>query len=340
MSFIGEVDYMFSGATNYAESVDSTMLLIVGISLFFLIGITVTMIYFVFRYSRKRNPKATQIHGHVGLEIAWIVIPLALVMMMFYYSFTSYHNLRATANESLVVDVKGRMWQWDYTYPNGKKSDTLYIPVDRVTRLEMRSEDVNHSFYIPAFRLKEDVIASRNTYLILTPKVKGTFDVACAEYCGLNHSYMYSTLKVVDADWFDTWYESENTGLAQAPQKEVTNEEKLEQKANQFAEALRNHESFQLLKKHTCITCHSTDGSVFTGPSFKGLFDGDTEIYDEEGNTRIIEIDRDYIVNSIIDPDKQIAVGFKKYMMPTHKGRISDDELNAITDMFMELMQK
>lgn len=198
---------MMSSPSAYAESVDQVMLYIVGISVLLLVGITVAMIYFVIKYNRKKHPKAAQIEGNVALEVVWIVIPFILVMSMFWYGYTDFQKLRKASDAALIVKVKGQMWKWDFEYPNGKKSDTLFIPVNKMTRLEMTSVDVNHSFYVPSFRLKEDVINGKTTYLILEPRTMGTFDIACAEYCGLNHAYMYAKLHVVGNSEFDNWLE-------------------------------------------------------------------------------------------------------------------------------------
>lgn len=196
---------MFNSASNYADSVDMVMLIIVGISVVLLLGITVAMIYFVFRYNRKRHPVAEQIHGNIILEIIWIVVPTILVMVMFWYGYDGYQQLRADVDDAYEVKVFAFMWGWNFEYPNGKKTDTLYVPLSRKTKLILTSRDVNHSFFVPAFRLKEDVIGGKNHFLMLTPKVTGSYDIACAEYCGLNHSNMYTKLHVIEDYAFDKW---------------------------------------------------------------------------------------------------------------------------------------
>ena len=199
---------MFSGASHYADSVDNVMLLIVGISVIMLLGITIAMIFFVIKYNRKRHPVAKQIEGNTILEVIWIVMPTVLVMIMFYYGYVGYIKLREDTPSSMTVKVTGRMWKFDFTYANGYKSDTLYLPVDRTTRLEMKSLDVIHSLYIPAMRIKEDLLASQINYEILTPNKIGSYDIACAEYCGLRHSYMYTKLVVMRQEDFDKWLSS------------------------------------------------------------------------------------------------------------------------------------
>lgn len=197
---------MFSaGASNYADSVDSTMLYIVGISLLFLVGITVAMVWFVIRYSRKRNPKASQIEGNMLLEITWIVIPVILVMSMFYYSYSDFYKNRERSDSEITIKATGRMWQWSFEYENGINADTLYLPVNTVTTIRVTSLDVLHSFYLPAFRIKEDAVPQKDTYIIIEPRELGSYDIACAEYCGLNHSYMYSKLNVVTKPEYEQW---------------------------------------------------------------------------------------------------------------------------------------
>lgn len=224
---------MFETASDYAQNVDFVMLLIVGISVVLLIGITIAMIYFVFKYSRKKHPVAKQIHGNVTLEIIWIVIPTIIVMVMFWYGYEGYQKLRADTEGAYEVQVYGFMWGWNFEYPNGKKTDTLYIPLSRKTKLVMTSRDVLHSFFIPAFRLKEDVVGGKKTFILLEPSKTGSFDVACAEYCGLNHSRMYTKLHVLeDADfekWLNVGMESKDSleDSVENPIDEVKSEEQI-----------------------------------------------------------------------------------------------------------------
>lgn len=215
---------MLSSASAYAESVDMVMIYIISVSVILLLGITAAMIYFVIKYNRKRHPKAKQIEGNVALEVIWIAVPLVIVLSMFWYGYVDFYELRNVADHALTVKVKAQMWKWNFEYPNGKKTDTLYIPVDETTKLEMTSIDVNHSLYIPAFRLKEDVLQGRTTYMILQPIKTGSFDIACAEYCGLNHAYMYTKLHVLPKDEFEKWL-NEGIETKESSPKDTLNSE-------------------------------------------------------------------------------------------------------------------
>ncbi len=179
------------------QTVDSVMIYITAISLILLLGVTFTMIYFVFKYHRKKGHKPVDIHGNIALEIVWILIPTILVLTMFYYGYQGYANYRIIPKNALTIDVTARMWSWQFKYENGYSDDTLYVPVNQPIKLKLHSADVNHSLYIPAFRLKEDVIMNKTNYLSFTAEKLGSFDIACAEYCGLNHSMMYTKIIVL-----------------------------------------------------------------------------------------------------------------------------------------------
>lgn len=187
------------------NEVDFTFWLIMGISAVLLLIITVVMLYFVYRYSRKRNPVPSNIEGNTTLEIVWTVIPIILVLIMFFVSWSGFKNMRDVPKDAMIVQVTGQMWKWTFEYDNKKKSDTLYLPVNKDVKFELHSIDVIHSFYLPAFRVKEDAVPGRtNHYWIRTTEI-GSFYAACAEYCGLNHSYMYAPIKVVDEETYLTW---------------------------------------------------------------------------------------------------------------------------------------
>lgn len=196
---------MGTAPTGHVESVDFVMLYIVGISVVLLLGITATMIYFVFKYNRKKGHQPVDIHGNMWLEIIWIVIPTILVLSMFYFGYSSFRETREIPKDPYVVKVTARMWQFTFEYPNGKKTDTLYVPTNKAIDLEMLSMDVNHAFFIPAFRLKEDIINGKVNHLYFTVRNVSDYDVACAEYCGLSHSGMYTKIISLPQNEFDIW---------------------------------------------------------------------------------------------------------------------------------------
>ena len=199
---------MFKGASPYADVVDADFIFVLLLCLAVLVGLVAAMIYFVIRYSRKRNPYPTNIHGHTSLEVLWTAVPLGLFMYMFYLGWEGYQKINTIPEDAIPLRATARMWFWTFEYPNGVKTDTLYVPANIDVKISLRSLDVNHSLYIPAFRVKKDVIPNReNKMWFRTPGV-ASYDIACAEYCGLRHSYMYTKVVSLDSTAFEHWYEN------------------------------------------------------------------------------------------------------------------------------------
>jgi cytochrome c oxidase subunit 2 len=196
---------MFDDVSNFVSSVDGIFLFTLIVSVFFLVLITVLMIFFVIKYNRKRNPRATNIHGNMGLEIIWTAIPTILVLIMFWYGWQGYLETVDVPEDAMPVDVTAQMWKWSFEYEDGKTTDTLYVPVNKPIKLTLHSNDVNHSFFIPAFRVKKDVFPNRERITWFIAKETGEYDIACSEYCGLNHSYMYSKIIVLPEEEFKNW---------------------------------------------------------------------------------------------------------------------------------------
>jgi cytochrome c oxidase subunit II len=202
---------MFKNTSEMAKSVDMTFLYIVIISVIFLVGVIAVMIYFVIKYDHKRHPVGKDIEGNFWLELTWITIPTLLALSMFYVGFSNFKILRTIPPNAMQIGVRGQMWKWSFTYNNKKTSDTLYVPVNQPIKLNLSSIDVVHSFYIPAFRVKEDAVPGKQTYIAFTPDKIGNYQVECAEYCGLKHSYMWTSIKVVPEDEFNIWFNSTST---------------------------------------------------------------------------------------------------------------------------------
>jgi len=306
---------MFKEASNFVEGVDFTFALIFGISLFFLVGITVVMIYFVIRYHHKRNPKATDIEGNNTLEIIWTVIPTILVLIMFYYGWSGYKQMRIVPKDAIVIEATARMWSWSFKYDNGKVSDTLVVPKNKAVKLDLISEDVIHSLFIPAFRVKEDMVPGDTNYLWFEAKEIGSYHILCAEYCGDRHAYMVSKVDVLPEEIYEEWY---NTKI------DTTN--KLLMGEN-------------LLKANACLSCHSIDGSKLVGPSFKGFFGGEAEIV-ENGEEKTVEKNIDYFKNSIIDPDLQVVKGYNEGMMVPYPDKFSDEDYENMIEYIKSLDEK
>jgi cytochrome c oxidase subunit 2 len=300
-----------SGASNFVEGVDLSLYIILGISVFFLVTITATMIYFVIRYRRKKNPKASQIHGNNTLEIVWTVIPTILVLIMFYYGWAGYHPMRKVPADAIPVKAYGQMWSWMFEYQNGKKSTNLVVPLDKPVKLDLISKDVLHSLYIPAFRIKEDVVPGKDNYMWFQAQELGEYDLFCAEYCGDRHSYMISKVIVMPEDEYETWLVTSDIPEDEPP-------------------------GLTILKQNACITCHSLDGSKIVGPTFKGLFGKEEEVI-TDGQERTIIADEEYIKRSIYEPNADLVKGYNPGLMISYKETLTEEDVQQVIEYLKTL---
>lgn len=307
---------MFTGASNLAEGVDKAFLLIFSIAGFFIIGITAFMIWTVIHFSRKKGKPARQFTGSVTLEIIWTTVPLIIVMVMFYFGWSGFAPMRKPPADAMVVQAIGRMWEWEFDYGNGIKTSDLYLPVNKPVRVNLKSEDVNHSLFIPAFRVKEDVIPGYDTYLWFIPTQVGEYEILCTEYCGLLHSSMLAKAKILEQTDYDKWFDDYKASAA-----------------------VPEPDGYLLLRNTGCIACHSIDGTKLVGPSFKGLFGSDRIVlYGKEQKT--VNADEKYIHNSIYEPDSEVVVGFAKGLMKSYKDVLKEEDINTITDYLKTLAQE
>ncbi len=287
------------------EAVDAVFLYIFGISGLLLLGITATMVAFVIRYHRRRHPRPQPSpSSKLWLELVWTLIPTLIVLSMFWYSWEGYLKLSDVPPDALKVQAEGRKWSWSFNYENGRSSDRLYVPVGKAVRVEIISKDVLHSLYIPAFRVKKDAVPGIRTYVWFRAPEAGSFDLYCAEYCGVAHSSMVTTVEALPEEQFIAWLEqSKKLPATDAP---------------------------RLLTRHGCAACHSLDGSRGIGPTFQGLFGRQTQVV-SDGREQTLNADRDYVRRSILLPQADLVVGYPP-VMPSYEGQIPEDELRSIVD--------
>jgi cytochrome c oxidase subunit 2 len=304
-------------ASNFVSDVDGTFLFILSVCFFFLIGLTIMMIWFIYRYNKKRNPQATQIKGSNTLEIVWTVIPTILVLIMFYYGWVGWKPMKEPPKDSFPIQVTARMWNFMFSYENGKKTDTLFVPMDRPVKLNLEALDVIHSLYIPAFRIKQDIVPGKDQFAWFIAQREGTYELFCAEYCGLQHSYMYNWVKVLPEEDFNKWYADTTAQTAAATDSPTATGKRI-------------------MTNIGCFACHTVDGSKLVGPSFKGLY-GMTRTVNTGGQNRQVVADDAYIRHSIYDPGADIVEGFNKGLMQSYQGQLSDEDIAAITEYLKTL---
>lgn len=299
---------MFSNASNFVHGVDTAFLFILGTAIFFLVFLTALMLYFVIKYNKKRHPHAVQVKDSTALEITWTVIPLILVLIMFYLGWAGFLPMRQAPKDAMRVVAVGKMWKWSFVYPGNKEADTLVLPINKPVKVDLFSPDVLHGFSVPSFRIKEDVVPGKNNYSWFTPGELGEFDLFCTVYCGVSHSYMTGIIKIVPQAEYDKW-------IAALPVKKK----------------MDNNNGYKVLEKNGCVACHSVDGTKSVGPTFKGLFGASIDVT-ADGASKKVKVDEKYIENSIYEPNKEVAAGFAPGMMKSYKGIVTDKEVGEINE--------
>ena len=299
-------------ASAFSSKVDSIFLASFIASAVILLGITAVIVYFVARYSRANNPEPEDIQGNLVLEVVWTLIPTVLFLVMFYFGWTRFQEMRTPPADAMVVKVVGRQWAWSFQYPDGRWSDELYVALDRPVKLELESKDVLHGFAIAAFRVKSDVIPGRSTYVWFSPSLLGTFDIQCSVICGVSHSYMLSKVHVLREDDFRAWYFRDENAPKPAPRRTPSR-----------ADARTR----RLLDERQCLVCHSLDGSPMVGPSFLGLF-GSERLVISAGKQRKARADEAYLRRAIQDPEADLLVGYPPSMPAAP---LSKPELDSVT---------
>ena len=315
-------------ASTSAERVDLVFLVILALSVLFLVGITATLVAFVIRYSRKRRPVAEELGSHPLLEFTWTAIPLVLFLGMFYFGWTNFEYIREAPRDAMVVKVSARQWAWSFEYPNGKQTDVLYAALGKPVKLEVTSRDVIHGFYVPAFRLKIDAVPGKVNTTWFEPTKLGSYDIECTVICGPRHSYMLSSVSVVPVDAFKAWY----FGPAGAPPPDQPTSG-ASPTAGPAVGAAQEPAGLKILKAKQCLDCHSIDGTVMAGPSFKGLY-GSSEALSADTQQAKVVVDEAYLARAIRKPDETRVTGYPPIMPEVP---LTDRELQDIVEYLRTL---
>ncbi|HEX2920439.1 MAG TPA: cytochrome c oxidase subunit II [Bacteroidales bacterium] len=308
-------------ASNFVTSFNTSFNMILWVSIAFILFLTGLMVYFVFRYNRKKHKKAEQIEGNNALEITWTIIPIMLALVMFHFGWKGWTPMNKPPKDAINVTTMARMWSFTFLYENGKQSPDLVIPVSQAVNIKLVSLDVLHSLYIPEFRVKSDIVPGREKYMWFRSDREGEYDLYCAEYCGLRHSYMNATVRVLPREEFDKWYAE--TAVA----------------VDSTAAGKPGSEGAELIKTNGCLACHSSDGSKIVGPTFLGLFGHEQSVL-KDGQRISVTADEEYITRSIYEPNAEIVEGYQEGLMQPYKGVLNDEQVASIIEYLKTLNDK
>ncbi len=294
-------------ASSLSGSVDALYVFLLGLSAFFGLLIVAALLLFSLRYRRRPGHLATPIEGSLPLELLWTGIPLVIVLFTFAWGTRLFLRAQTPPGEAMRFHVTGKQWMWKIQHPTGQSEiNELHVPLGQKIALTMISEDVIHSFFVPAFRVKKDVLPGMYSSLWFTPTKVGVYHLFCAEYCGTKHSAMVGSVVVLDPADYQAWLDGRP------------------------AERNPLEAGTMLFQNLRCDTCHTVGAGTSTsgpprGPDLAGRFGTDVTLSD--GQT--VRFDERYVRESLLEPPKRLALGFQP-LMPSYKGQIGESDILAL----------
>lgn len=297
-------------ASTMAGNVDALYIFLVTLSAL-MCGLIFTLILvFAAKFRRRPGRPAEQIEGSNALELTWTLVPAAVFLVIFVWGAVIYFRMRTPPRDAMEVYTVAKQWMWKFQHLEGQRElNELHVPVGRDVKLIMTSQDVIHSFYVPAFRVKQDVLPGRYTVVWFRPTKPGTYHLFCAEYCGTQHAGMIGQIVVMEPAQYEAWLGGGGAmgNLASTGQ--------------------------QIFLSLGCSTCHRMD-TQGRGPNLTGLFGKPVLL--EDGRT--ITADEEYVRESILNPGAKVLSGFKP-IMPTFQGMVSEEQVNALVSYIKSLSQ-
>jgi cytochrome c oxidase subunit 2 len=294
-------------ASNFAGRVDALFVFLIGVTTFFTLLIFVMIVFLALKYRRRPGRKPQPVHTSHALELTWTVIPFALTLVMFFWGAGIFIQMQHPPDDAMEIHVMGKQWMWKIQHPTGKREiNELHVPRGRPIRLFMTAQDVIHSFYLPAFRVKQDVLPGRYTSQWFIPTRDGEYHLFCAEYCGTDHSRMIGKVVVMEPSAYQAW-------LAGTPGDD----------SPAVAGA-------KLFTQFQCITCHGQ-----RGPGLQGVYGSRRKFTDGSEQTA----DENYLRESILNPSAKIVAGYQP-LMPTYQGQLTEEQVMQLIAYIKSLNEK
>jgi cytochrome c oxidase subunit 2 len=305
-------------ASTYAEDIDRLHYCVIGATMLGATFVFLLALYYLVRYRRQSPfPLTEEVHTPVPTEVFIIGSILSLFLVFWVVGATQYNHLMNPPANAMPVYVTGKQWMWKFAYEDGRSSiNVLTVPVKRPVKLVMTSRDVIHSFYVPAFRMKHDVVPGRYYMAWFEAKEPGVYDIDCAEMCGVGHSKMLGKVQVLSMEDYERW-------LQEAPASG------LEPSAANLVQ-----QGQEVAARRGCLNCHTIDGQPHIGPSFGNLYGSLVKLAD--GST--VTADDEYLTKSMMEPQVQIVAGYKP-VMPTYQGALPEAEVAALVEFIKSIRQ-
>ena len=315
--------------TDIAARWDSLYLFLIWLSVFFFVLVVGGMLYFIRVYKHKPGRKTKYFTDNHLLEAIWIGVPTLLLMGIFGWGYSVYNAMTQPPADAYEIRVIGKQWLWTFQYDNGRTTvGEVFVPVNRPVKLVMTSDDVLHGFFIPNFRIKQDVVPGAYTSLWFTATVPGKHQAYCTQYCGTSHSGMLAKIVVLDDEQWKDWNRNKVMGVIPDAGSDSVQDlapKAIPVSADRGALVSLVEQGKALHQNKGCVACHSVDGTTKVGPTHKGLFGSNVELT----SGKFIVADENYIRNHIENPQSNTVKGFSP-VMPTFKGLISETEMNAL----------
>ena len=326
--------------TEIAGHWDSLYNFLVWLSVFFFVLVVGAMIVFAWQYRSRPGIKTKYITHNLALEAIWIGIPTVLLLVIFAWGYSLYHEMRQAPLDAYEIHAIGKQWVWTFQYDDGRQTaGEVYVPMNRPVKIILTASDVLHGFFIPNFRVKQDAVPGMYSSVWFEAKVPGKHQIFCTEYCGTSHSGMLAKLIVLTDEQWAAWNRGKKLGqIPNAGETIAVNDSDAHTDTLQYGKSVaeRAQVSYaeplsgmavhgrQIFNRNQCSTCHSVDGSSKSGPSLKGLFNARVEL-----TSGSVIADENYIRESIEKPQAKIVKGYGAGM-PPYQGVLSETDLNEL----------
>ena len=315
-------------ASTFARDVDRLHYFVILTTFVMSTAVGLTAIFFFVRYRRRSETQTTpHIEPKAWMEALFIVVPLFFFTLWFFLGYREYVRQATPPSDAMDIYVMGKKWMWKFAWPDGPNSiNVLRVPAGRPVRLLMTSRDVIHSFYVPEFRIKQDVLPGRYSQTWFNAVTPGRYQILCAEYCGAGHSIMRGEVIVLKPQEYEDWLAMQRRGLVTRQDASPT--------ALDFALPLGNlvDQGRRIAAEQGCLKCHSTDGTRHIGPTWLDLYHRREKLSDGSS----VDADEAYLTESMMDPAAKIVAGFQP-VMPSFQGKIASPEVAALVEYIKSL---